>query len=350
MYGKCGDLESAKRVFEGMTMRDSVTWNALITGYAQNGVWDKAINTFQQMRSEGTIEPDNITMVGVLSACASIGALELGSWIDKHASQKGVRHDIYVGTALIDMYSKCGDLDRALQIFNDMPLRNTVSWNVMISALASHGRPQEALSLFGRMREEKDKRVSPDDITFIGVLSACVHVGWVEEGRGWFESMRAEFGLVPKIEHYTCMVDLLARAGRLDEACKFIESMPEKPDGVTLGTVLCACRKFNNVKVGERIANMLLEVEPSNSGNYVISSKLYANSKRWEDSAKMKGLMRERGVVKTPGCSWIEGDDQVHEFRSGDGSHYRAGEIYLMMDLLCEEMRIEGYIPNLSLV
>ncbi|KAF2287167.1 hypothetical protein GH714_038565 [Hevea brasiliensis] len=267
MYGKCGDLISARRVFDAMEKKDVVTWNAMITGYSQNGASDEAITLFNRMREVGT-NPDKITMIVVLSACALIGALDLGKWIETYASQRGLQYDVYVASALIDLFAKCGSLDSALRIFESMPHRNEVSWNAMISALAFHGRAQEALSLFRRML--KVGTVRPNDITFIGVLSACVHAGLVHEGHRLFDSMSSSFGLVPKIEHYSCMVDLLARAGHLYEAWNFIERMPRKPDEIVLGALLGACQKRRNVDVGERVIKLLLDIEPSNSGKYYL--------------------------------------------------------------------------------
>ncbi|XP_062163296.1 pentatricopeptide repeat-containing protein At2g34400 isoform X2 [Alnus glutinosa] len=346
MYGKCGDLMAARRIFDTMGKKDVVTWNAMITGYAQNGMSDEAIMLFNHMREVG-VNPDKITLIGVLSSCASIGALDIGKWVDTYASERGLQHDIYVATALVDMYAKCGSLDSAQRVFEGMPQKNDVSWNAMISALAFHGQAQEALSLFERMSKEGGF-ACPNDITFVGVLSACVHVGLVDEGRKLFDMMSSSFGLVPKVEHYSCMVDLLARAGHLYEAWDFIEKMPEKPDEVVLGALLGACQKRRNIDISERVVQLLLELEPSNSGNYVISSKIFANLKRWHDSARMRVLMRQRGVNKTPGCSWIEIETQLHEFHAGGDLHHNSVEIYEVLDLLYEELQGEGYIPKIG--
>ncbi len=314
--------------------------------YAQNGMSDESIMLFNGMREAG-VDPDKITLIGVLSSCASIGALDLGKWVDTYASERGLQHDIYVATALIDMYAKCGNLDNALKVFEDMPQKNEVSWNAMISALAFHGQGQAALSLFKRMSKEGGV-ACPNDITFVAVLSACVHAGLVDEGRRLFDIMSSSFDLIPKIEHYSCMIDLLARAGRLYEAWDFIEKMPEKPDEVALGALLGACHKCRNVDVSQRVMQLLLELEPSNSGNYVISSKIFANLKRWDDSARMRVLMRQKGVTKTPGCSWIEVETQLHEFHAGDSLQHNSIEIYEVIDMLYEDLKREGYIPMIG--
>ncbi|KAK4564913.1 hypothetical protein RGQ29_006814 [Quercus rubra] len=324
MYGKCGDLVAARRVFDSMAKKDVVTWNAMITGYAQNGMSDESIMLFNGMNEAG-VDPDKITLIGVLSSCASIGALDIGKWVDTYASERGLHHDIYVGTALIDMYAKCGNLDNALR----------VSWNAMISALAFHGQAQAALSLFKRMTNDSEA-ACPNDITFVAVLSACVHAGLVDEGCSFFDMMSSSFGLVPKIEHYSCMVDLLARAGRLYEAWDFIEKMPEKPDEVALGALLGACHKRRNVDISQRVVQLLLELETLNSGNYVISSKIFANLKRWDDSARMRVLMRQRGVMKTPGCSFRGTIDPM------EGVHFM---IKILFFLTLKKMKDEGFAP-----
>ncbi|TKY56784.1 Pentatricopeptide repeat-containing protein [Spatholobus suberectus] len=344
MYAKCGDLGSARRIFDSMATRDVITWNAVISGYAQNGMADEAISLFHGMK-EDCINANKITLTAVLSACATIGALDLGKQIHEYASQRGFQHDIFVATALIDMYAKCGSLDSAQRVFKEMPQKNEASWNAMISALASHGKAEKALSLFQRMSDEGGG-ACPNDITFVGLLSACVHAGLVAEGYRLFDMMSTLFGLVPKIEHYSCMVDLLARAGHLYEAWDLIEKMPEKPDKVTLGAMLGACQRKKNVDIGERVMQLILEVDPSNSGNYIISSKIYANLNMWEDSARMRLLMRQKGITKTPGCSWIEIENHLHEFHAGDGLCLDSIDISNIIDLLYEELKREGYVPK----
>ncbi|KAL7159274.1 hypothetical protein ABFS83_01G017100 [Erythranthe nasuta] len=338
MYGKCGQLESARTIFNCMKRKEVVIWNAMITGYAQNGQSDETIYLFNEMKETGP-EPNEITLIAVLSACASIGALDLGKWIDEYASKRGLEHNIYVATALVDMYSKCGNLGYASRVFENTPRRNEVTWNTMISAHAFHGQAKEALSLFQRMLEENSS--PPDDVTFVGVLSACVHGGLVDEGRRFFNLMTSSFGLTPKVEHYSCMVDLLSRAGRVYEAWDFIQEMPQKPDEILLGALLGACHKQKNVDIGERVLKLLLEMEPSNSGNYIISSKIYADTKRWDDCARMRALMKEKGVTKTPGCSWIEMEGQIREFHAGDFIIEGAEEIHRVLDMMYEDMAME---------
>ncbi|KAL7604108.1 hypothetical protein Lser_V15G20694 [Lactuca serriola] len=343
MYSKCGDLVSSRRVFDKMTKKDLVTWNSMITGYAQSGLSHEAISIFNIMKEEG-VKANNITLSGVLSACASLGALDIGKSIDEYASKNGLQQDIYVATALIDMYAKCGSVDHAFQVFENMPFKNIVTWNAMISAFAFNGRAKEAILLFNRML------VFPDDVTFVGVLSACVHGGMVKEGRKFFDLMTSSYKLVPKIEHYSCMVDLLSRAGLVNEAWDFIQKMPEKPDEITLGALLGACQKVGNLDVSEKVMKVLLEIEPKNSWNYVISSQIYANSNRWDDSAKMRLLMRQKGVTKVPGSSWIEVHGQIQEFRVGDDLHIDSEEIYKLLEFLYIEMKLKGYVVNTNVV
>ncbi|GAB4856651.1 hypothetical protein Ancab_014565 [Ancistrocladus abbreviatus] len=344
MYAKCGDLVSARAVFDRLPRGDVVNWNAMITGYAQNGASVEAIVLFDRMR-QTNIQPDKITIVEVLCACASIGALDFGKYIAEYVSERGLQNDVYVATALIDMYAKCGCLNHALEVFHNMPQKNVVSWNAMIFALALNGSAMEALALFKCMLREHEA-VWPDGATFLGVLSACVHAGLVDEGHQLFDLMSSSFGLVPKIEHYSCMVDLLARAGHLHEAWDFMMKLPRKSDEVVLGTLLGACKRVRNVDIGERVIQLLLEIEPSDSVNFIISSKIFASMKRWDKVARMRLLMRQNGVTKTPGCSWIEIENQVHGFYAGDGSNLDLHGTYQLLNLLMKELTIEECVQN----
>ncbi|CAN8316165.1 unnamed protein product [Cochlearia groenlandica] len=338
MYGKCGELDSARRVFNRVIEKDRVPWNAMIAVYSQNGMSSEAIKLFLEME-EARVSPDAVTLSTVLSACGSLGALELGKRIESYASETGLQHNVYVATGLVDMYGKCGSIEDALRVFETMPAKNEATWNAMICAYAHHGHAQEALKLFDRMS------VPPSDVTFVGVLSACVHAGLVDQGRRYFHEMSSTYGLVPKIEHYTNIVDLLSRAGLLTEAWEFMRQYPGKTDEVMLGAILGACHKRKDAVIGEKAMKMLMEMEEAkNAGNYVISSKVYADMKMWDECATMRVLMRERGVVKTPGCSWIEINREIIEFNAGSDYLLCGKEDYgSLLGLLVEEMERERY-------
>ena len=294
----------------------------------------EAIKLFREME-DSRVSPDAVTLSTVLSACGSVGAFELGKRIESYASETGLQHNIYVATGLVDMYGKCGSIEDALRVFESMPVKTEATWNAMISTYAHHGHAQEALLLFSQMS------APPSDVTFVGVLSACVHAGLVDQGRRYFHEMSSSFGLVPKIEHYTNVIDLLARAGMLNEAWEFMEKFPGKPDEIMLGAVLGACQKRKDVVVGGKVMKMLIEMEEAkNAGNYVISSKVYADMKMWDESAKVRALMRDRGVVKTPGCSWIEMDGEMMEFNAGsDCLQCGREDAGSLLGLLVEEMK-----------
>ncbi|KAG2326814.1 hypothetical protein Bca52824_009542 [Brassica carinata] len=288
---------------------------------------------------DSKVSPDAVTLSRILSACGSVGALELGKRVESYASETGLQQNIYVATGLVDMYGKCGSIEEALRVFEAMPVKNEATWNAMISTYAHHGHAQEALLLFDQMS------VPPSDVTFVGVLSACVHAGLVDQGRRYFHEMSSLYGLVPKIEHYTNVIDLLSRAGMLDEAWEFMEKFPGKPDEIMLGAILGACQKRKDGVVGEKAMKMLMEMEEAkNAGNYVISSKVYADMKMWDESAKVRALMRDRGVVKTPGCSWIEMEGEMMEFNAGsDCLQCGKEDAGSLLGLLVEEMKKERY-------
>jgi pentatricopeptide repeat protein len=256
-----------------------------------------------------------------------------------------LEHSTSLKNSLIDMYSKCGDIDIARGVFDDISAKDVVSWNAMIQGLALHGLGKEALAQFHLML---NTGIQPDDITFIGVLSACSHAGLIQEGRQHFNDIRARYGISPKLEHYGCMVDLLCRAGLLDEAIDFIRKMPLEPNGAIWGAVLGACRVFKNVKLGEEAARHLLNLELKNDGIYVLLSNIYARTQKWEEVRRVRKLMREKGIRKTPGCSSIVINGVSHTFLVEDRSHPETTEIYLMLNQMTQKLKLAGYVAETS--
>ena len=344
-YGKCGEMNECEKIFARMSeTRDEVSWNSMISGYIHNELLHKAMDLVWFMMQKGQ-RLDSFTFATVLSACASVATLERGMEVHACGIRACMESDVVVGSALVDMYSKCGRIDYASRFFELMPLRNVYSWNSMISGYARHGHGEKALKLFTRMMLDGQP---PDHVTFVGVLSACSHVGFVEEGFEHFKSMSEVYRLSPRVEHFSCMVDLLGRAGKLDEVGDFINSMPMKPNVLIWRTVLGACCRANgrNTELGRRAAEMLLELEPQNAVNYVLLANMYASGEKWEDVAKARTAMKEAAVKKEAGCSWVTMKDGVHVFVAGDKLHPEKDLIYDKLRELNRKMRDAGYIPQ----
>ncbi|XP_031491565.1 pentatricopeptide repeat-containing protein At2g20540-like [Nymphaea colorata] len=345
-YSRSGMLDLARSLFEVMPKKDLLSWSTMISGYIQSGQASEALELFHKMQLAG-VGPDAVTMASVLSACAQIGALDTGKWVHAYVERKKLRHDVVLSTSLIDMYAKCGLIDMALQVFNTMQHRNLYSWNALICGLAMHGMGHEALEFFGHMGKSC---IMPNQITFVGVLCACCHVGCVEEARRQFRCMTEHFDIDPTIEHYGCMVDVLGRAGLIDMAKEVIEEMPMQPNIVVWGALLAACKIHGNMKVGAAVVKHLMELAPSEGGCYVLVSNIYAAGRRWDEAAKMRKAMREMGVEKTPGCSCIEVNSVVHEFVVHDQSHPQWEQIIELLDELNIHLEEEGYLPDPSLL
>eukprot|EP01018_Ginkgo_biloba_P002566 Gb_33727 [translate_table: standard] len=344
-YAQNGSLDKSLRLFQRMPKRDVVSWNAMIAGYAQNGHAEEALKLFRHMPLAG-VKPNSKTFASILSACANIAALEQGKEIHDEINS-GLQSDVFVGSALIDMYARSGSIEYARHLFDKMPQRNVVSWNAMIRGFAMHGRGKEALELFEQMQHSG---TVPDHVTFVGVLSACCHAGLVDDGLRYFDLMSQWYNIIPSMEHYGCMVSLLGRAGRLDEAQDFINKMPMKPDATVWGCLLGACRIHNNIELGERMAEYLFELEPNNATPYVLLSNIYAAAGRWDDFEKVRKLRKDRMVKKNPGCSWIEVNKQVYAFIVGDRSHPQTNEIYAELERLSGQMKALGYVPDTRFV
>ncbi|KDP32439.1 hypothetical protein JCGZ_13364 [Jatropha curcas] len=341
-YTKVGDLDSARDHFDRMPERDVVSWNTMISGYAQNGQSAKAIEIFKEMISSKDLQPDEVTMASVISACGHLGALELGTWVVNHITEYKINLSILGYNSLIFMYSKCGNMKEAHRIFQEMETRDVVSYNTLIAGFAAHGKGIEAIKLLSTMKEEG---IHPDRVTYIGVLTACSHAGLMEEGHKVFESIES-----PDVDHYACMVDLLGRVGKLDEAKKLIDNMPMEPHAGVYGSLLHASQIHKRVDFGELAAKMLFQLEPQNSGNYVLLSNIYASAGRWEEVNRVREMMSKGEVKKTAGWSWVEYQGKVHKFMVGDRSHERSDDIYRLLAELASKMRRHGYTADRSCV
>ncbi|XP_073008795.1 pentatricopeptide repeat-containing protein At2g22410, mitochondrial-like [Typha latifolia] len=308
-YAKAGNLVSARRIFDEMPERDLISWSSIISGYSQGNCFSEALTLFRQMQ-KAKVKPDEIVVVSVLSACAHLGALDLGKWIHNYIRRNNIKADVYVGNSLIDMYAKCGCITEAFRVFGEMKERDILSWNSIILGLANNGFVEKALEVFSDMLRGNFR---PSDVTFLGVLIACAHRGLLDEGLNYFNSMREVYNVEPKMKHYGCVVDLLCRSGELDKAYKFITEMPITPDPIIWRTVLGACKVHGNVGLSEIANKKLNELDPSNSGNYVLLFNTYAGADRWSDAIKVRVSMGENDVRKSPGCSLIEVSNFVDE-------------------------------------
>eukprot|EP01018_Ginkgo_biloba_P034142 Gb_28028 [translate_table: standard] len=346
MYAKCGSIKVARQLFDKIPERDVVSWNAMISGYVQNGHAHEAFSLFTRMQL-ADMTPDSVTMKSVLPACTYIAALQKGKWIHGYIIRSGFISDVAVCNAIIDMYAKCGSIEFARHLFDEMSDRNVVSWSAMIAGYGMHGRGEDALELFSLMQQAD---VKPDDVTFVCVLSACSHAGLVDEGWRYFDSMIGDYCIKPRVEHYACIVDLLGRAGHLDEAWSFIEKMPLKADAGVWGALLSACVIHCNIELGEQVAVRIIDLDPKNAGRYVQLSNIYAAAGRWDDVAKVRTMMKGKGLKKTPGCSMIEINNKVHAFLIGDRSHPQSDKIYAMLESLTGLMEEAGYVPNTDFV
>nr|XP_010909249.1 putative pentatricopeptide repeat-containing protein At5g59200, chloroplastic [Elaeis guineensis] len=345
-YSDHGLIEEAEAVFGGVQDKDAVCWTAMIDGCVRNGRANRALELFREMQREN-VQPNEFTVVCVLSACSQLGALELGRWVHSYVGRYNIRLNTFVGSTLIDMYTKCGSIEEAQEVFGKLAEKDVVSYNSMIVGLAMHGRSYEAVELYRLMIT---RGLRPTHITFVGVLNACSHSGLVDMGFEILESMVKDYGLEPRIEHYGCMVDLLGRVGRLEEAYEFIERMSIEPDHVIWGALLGACKIHGNLTLGEKVAGILIESEAADSGTYVLLSNVYASFGKWEKAVSARGKMKERGIQKEPGCSSIEVDNEIHEFLLGDIRHPQREEIYRKLEELNDVLKLEGYSPARDVV
>ncbi|KAL5767104.1 hypothetical protein ACOSQ2_013887 [Xanthoceras sorbifolium] len=344
--GQNGEAKKARDVFDQMMEKDDATWSAMIKVYERKGSVLKVLDLFSLMQKEG-VRLNFPSLISVLSVCASLASLDHGRQVHAQLVRHQFDLDVYVSSVLITMYIKCGDLMKAKQVFDRFPLKDIVMWNSVITGYAQHGLGEEALQVFHEMFSSG---VMPDDVTFVGVLSACSYTGKVEEGREIFESMKSKYLVEPKTAHYACMVDLLGRAGQVNEAMKLIESMPTEPDAIVWGSLLGACRIHSKFVLAEVAAKKLVQLEPKNAGPYILLSNIYASQGRWCDVAEIRKKMLAINVTKSPGCSWIEIEKKVHMFTGAGVSHPEHADIMQMLEKLGGLLREAGYCPDGSFV
>lgn len=330
MYVRCGSIELARNLFDGMPDKGLITWNAMISGYAQNGHATHVLELYQEMEVLG-ICPDPVTLVGVLSSCANLGARKVGRKVEQLIESSGFGVNPFLKNALINMHARCGNLARAHAIFDDMPEKKLISWTAIIGGYGMHGQGETAVQLFDEMIKTG---IQPDGAIFVSILSACSHAGLTDKGLDYFAMMERNYGLQPAPEHYSCVVDLLGRAGRLAEAQRLIEAMPMEPDSVVWGSLLGACKIHRNVKIAEIAFDYVIKLEPTNTGYYVLMSNLYKETANLDGVLRVHIMMRDRKLRKDPGCSYVEHEDETHLFTVGDRSHPQTGEIYRMLDRL----------------
>ncbi|KAL3626340.1 hypothetical protein CASFOL_029889 [Castilleja foliolosa] len=351
-YSRCGRVDVARYFFDQIRKPDLATWNSILSAYARNfDHFDgntsssmEVLKLFDQMQ-RSLVEPNEVTLVALITACAELGSLGQGFWAHVYVIRNGFSLNRFIGTALISLYANSGCLEFARKVFDEMPYRDKFCFNAMIRGLAIHGHGDEALDLFDMMRRAG---FLPDDVTILAVMSACAHVGLVDEGRRYFESMTSVYGLEPKLEHYCCLVDLLGRAGLVEEAKERVLTIPMKGNAILWRSLLGAARVHGNLEIAEISLSKLIELEPDTSGNYVLLSNMYACLNRWDDVRRLRKLMRESGVDKTPGMSWVEVGGAMHEFVMGDTCHPRAKDIYVKLEEMNGKLREFGHQSRIS--
>ncbi|WVY94829.1 hypothetical protein V8G54_033917 [Vigna mungo] len=334
MYANCGRLVQSSIVFNMMDKRDLVSWNAMVAGYVQNGYICKAMFLFNEMRC-GHQTPDSITIISLLQGCASTGQVHLGKWIHGFVIKNGLRQCILVETSLVDMYCKCGDLDTAQRCFNQMPSHDLVSWSVIIAGYGYHGKGEIALRSYSKFLESGMK---PNHVIFLSVLSSCSHNGLVEQGLNIYESMTKDFGIAPNLEHHACVVDLLCRAGRVEDALNVYKKKFSDPVLDVLGIILDACRANGNDELGDTIANDILLLRPTHVGNFVQLAHCYASTNKWEEVGETWTHMRSLGLKKIPGWSFIDIHGTITTFFTDHNSHPLFQEIVGTLNFLRKEM------------
>ncbi|XP_030521129.2 putative pentatricopeptide repeat-containing protein At3g01580 isoform X2 [Rhodamnia argentea] len=345
MYMDCGDEVTARNLFDCCSNKDIVSWNSLIASYIRNNQTHKALLLFRRLISE--TEPNSVTLINVLSSCIHLADLHLGQCIHAYITRResSIGSDASLANALITMYAKCGSLHNGEKVFNLIWQKDVISWNAMIIGYGMHGQGEGAISTFRQMLEDGMK---PNSATFVSILSACSHCGLIEEGLLLYNSMFRKFKVKPELIHYGCVVDLLGRGGHLDEALNFVNSMPIEADALVWRALLSACQVHSNTKLVKLVFEKIVELEPTNEGNYVLLSNIYAAAGVWSDVRLIRAWLKEKGLRKPPGISWIVIRNQAHVFTARDQSHPQTDLIYAILSSLSCSIKDAGYVSDIQ--
>ncbi|KAI3929708.1 hypothetical protein MKX01_025876 [Papaver californicum] len=344
MYVKCGTLDEAKMIFRNHSNRNTISWTSMISSYVQKELNEEALNLFTDMCKAG-VNADQSTLASILKAAANLGSLDLGKQLHSYTIRSGFMSNVFVGCAILDAYANFGSIKDASQTFDEMPERNIVTWNAMIAAYARNGDGEATFKSFKSLEKSG---LQPDQVTFLGILSACSHLGLVTEGLQYFYCMSRIYKLDPLRKHYTCVVDILARNGLFEEVEKMMAEMPYEPDEIMLTSILSSCKVHKNKELGIKTANQLFKMDLRNGGAYVMLSNLYAEAGNWDEVAKVKKAMKDRGVKKVPAKSWVDIKQTTHNFLSNDKTHTQFSEISQKLEYLAKEMGKHGYRADTS--
>lgn len=346
-YARSGRKSDAFEMFEKLQVKNLFSWTALISGLVQSGNGVDALYLFIEMRRERVDIVDPLVLSSTVGACANLAVLELGKQVHGLIIALGYESCLFISNALVDMYAKCSDILAAKDIFSGMQRKDVVSWTSIIVGAAQHGRAEEALTIYDGMVRAG---IKPNEVTFVGLIYACSHVGFVSKGRTLFRSMIDDYGIRPCLQHYTCFLDLLSRSGHLGEAVNVIYSMPFEPDEPTWAALLSACKHHGDTRMGIRVADHLLSLKPEDPSSYILLSNVYAGAGMWENVAKVRKLMTARQVKKNPGYSSIDIGKESQVFYAGETSHPMKDEIFGLLKEVDAEMRKRGYVPDSSFV
>ncbi|KAF3782920.1 Pentatricopeptide repeat-containing protein [Nymphaea thermarum] len=342
MYTRCKDFKGARLLFEKITEKSLISWNAIIAGYAHSDCAEDASCLFRKMVFSN-IKPNYVTLASILSVISRVANLQHGKELHCYLIKNSYDDYLLLWNSLVNMYRNSGRISDARRVFDLIPKKDEISYTALIAGYGMQGKGEEAIKLFDEMVR---CNIKPDHITMVVVLSACSHSGLVKEGRALFDKMIKDYKIKLRMEHYACIVDLLGRAGLLQEAEEIITQMPFKPSSAMWATLIGACRIHGNMEIGGWAAENLLDMKPENPGYYVLIANMYAAAERWDKLAEVRVLMRNRGLKKPPGCTWIELDNRFHPFLVGDRTNAQAQEIYSMLEGLTIQMKDAGYVAN----